>query len=194
MRITGGKYCRQGIKAPGGLCRPTQDMVREALFSIIGPRVCGSRFLDMFAGSGAVGLEALSRGARSVCWVECNRRTFATLKENAEHVCGKEKDCDSCPEMRFFLGDAITFLQKGLESRQFDLIFADPPYDREGRKGWLSRLLRALGEGKAMSPGGIFIMEQSSDEEMKEDGGWDLIKDRFYGNTRLGFYVRKGVQ
>jgi len=92
MRITGGIYCRHEIKVPKVGCRPTQDMVREALFSILGARIANCRFLDLFAGSGAVGLEALSRGAESVCWVESNRRTLALLKGNVERIAGKGRE------------------------------------------------------------------------------------------------------
>jgi len=194
MRITGGIFCRRQIKAPKGECRPTQDMVREALFSIIGPRIGGSRFLDLFAGSGAIGLEALSRGAESVCWVESNRRILENLKDNVANICGNEKSCDSPHKVRFFGGDALSFIKKGLESQQFDIIFADPPYDREEKKEWLSRILGILADGNTLAPGGLFIMEQSSGEELREDIAWDLIKDRVYGSTRLRFFVRKERQ
>lgn len=189
MRITGGIYGRQQIKVPKGECRPTQDMVRGALFSIIGARICGSRFLDLFAGSGAVGLEALSRGSDSVCWVESNRRAMETLKENVERICSKDKGATHT--VRFFCGDVFTFLQKGLENQQFDLIFSDPPYDREDRKGWLRRLFKVLVDGNVLASGGIFVMEQASEEDLPENSDWTLIKDKVYGGTRLRFFVRK---
>ncbi|MDD4873122.1 MAG: 16S rRNA (guanine(966)-N(2))-methyltransferase RsmD [Kiritimatiellae bacterium] len=193
MRITGGIFCRHQIKVPKGGCRPTQDMVREALFSIIGPKVVGARFLDLFAGSGAIGLEALSRGAESVCWVESDRRILGTLKENVERIYGKEKSCTFGLKMRFSACDALKFLQKGLENQQFDLIFADPPYDKKGRKDWLFSLLNVLGKGNLLAPRGLFIMEQSADEVMKDDNIWVLIKDRVYGGTRLRFFVKKEI-
>jgi 16S rRNA (guanine966-N2)-methyltransferase len=191
MRITGGIYCRQQIRAPKGEVRPTQDMVREALFSIIGPRVEGTRFLDLFAGSGVVGLEALSRGAKSACWVESDRRVITTLKENIYRICGKEENSDGSSRIRFFMGDVLTFLQKKLENQQFDLIFADPPYGREGQKDWLSRILGILGSGTVLAKGGLFIIEQSSKEIIEEYNAWDLVKDRVYGGTRLRFFARK---
>lgn len=166
-------------------------MVREALFSILGDRVLGARFLDLFAGSGAVGLEAVSRGVESVCWVEADRRTLSVIKENAERICGKDGERAGRVEMCFWGGDALTFLQKGLESQQFDLIFADPPYDRDGDAGWLLRILDRLERGNVLAPGGLFVMEQSSGEEMKENPAWDLVKDRKYGSTRLRFFARK---
>lgn len=189
MRITGGIYGRRQIKVPKGECRPTQDMVRGALFSILGAKICGSRFLDLFAGSGAVGLEALSRGADSVCWVESNRKTMGILKENVEQICGK--DAGGTCRMRFFAGDTFTFLQKGLENQQFDLIFSDPPYDRKDERGWLRCLLKVLEDGNVLAPGGVFVMEQASEEEIQADSAWVLIKDKVYGGTRLRFFVRQ---
>ncbi|OGV66965.1 MAG: 16S rRNA (guanine(966)-N(2))-methyltransferase RsmD [Lentisphaerae bacterium RIFOXYA12_FULL_48_11] len=189
MRITGGIYGRRQIVVPKGECRPTQDVVRGALFSIIGERICGCRFLDLFAGSGTVGLEALSRGADLVCWVESNRKTMITLKENVERICCK--DGDMAHKVRFFGGDVFSFLQKGLENQQFDLIFADPPYDREAEKGWLPRLFKVLGDGNVLAPGGVFVMEQASEEDSCENIDWALVKDKVYGGTRLRFFVRK---
>ena len=87
MRITGGKFCGRTIAVPNsGAIRPTQDRVREALFNIIRCELVGADFLDLFAGSGAIGLEALSRGARSVTFVEANRRHLAVLNENLSRL------------------------------------------------------------------------------------------------------------
>ena len=191
MRITGGIFRGQQIKAPKSNCRPTQDMVREALFSMLADRVNGASFLDLFAGSGAVGLDAASRGARLVCWVDSDRRTLGLLKENVERICGKGQNQESDPVVKFFGGDAIGFLKKGLESQQFDLIFADPPYDRDEKKGWLGKILDVLACGSMLAPGGVFVMEQSADEHFEENAGWVLIKDKKYGSTRLRFFMRK---
>lgn len=195
MRITGGLFCRQEIKVPkGGACRPTQDMVREALFSILAPRMGGARFLDLFAGSGAVGLEALSRGAGSVCWVDSDRRALSVIKENAERLGGRGKSVVGDAELRFMGGDALIFLQKGLENLKFDLIFADPPYDRDGRAAWLKKILEILARVDVLAPGGVFVMEQASEEALIESASWELIKDRKYGSTRLRFFTRKGCE
>jgi|GEM_PF-53184 len=192
MRITGGIFRGRQIKVPSGNCRPTQDMVRQAMFSMIGPRVEGARFLDMFAGSGVVGLEALSRGARSACWIESDRRALSVLKENVERIYPDAKSSAGRSSLRFIGGNVLTFLQKGLENQKFDLIFADPPYDRNEEKGWVGRILDILASVDVLAPGGLFIMEQSSKEGFGgESGSWALVRDKVYGSTRLRFFAMK---
>jgi len=191
MRITGGTFGGRRIGTVKGSFRPTQDKVRAALFSIIAHRVAGSRFLDLYAGSGIVGLEALSRGAGSVCWVESDDRTMSLLKQNVEHVLGKAEFAEASRITRFWRGDAERFLEKGLETQQFDLIFADPPYDKSGVERWVSRILGALGRGNVLAPGGLFVMEQSSADKWSGDDLWVLVDDRVYGETRLMFFVRR---
>jgi len=162
------------------------------MFSMIGGRIEGARFLDMFAGSGVVGLEALSRGASSACWVESDRRVLSVLKENVERIYGNNRNSADSSNIRFFSGNALTFLEKGLENQKFDLIFADPPYDRKEEKGWIGKILSILGRVDLMAPDGVFIMEQSSDEGIGDESGrWELIKDKIYGGTRLRFFTRK---
>ena len=101
MRITGGEFGGRNLKVPkSDAIRPTQDRVREAVFNIIQFEVAGSDFLDLFAGSGAVGLEAFSRGARSVTFVEANRRHLSVLKENLTLLCStstSDFDLTKCP-------------------------------------------------------------------------------------------------
>ena len=176
---------------PGTECRPTQDKVRSALYSMIGPRIEGARFLDLFACSGAVGLDALSRGAAQVCWVESDRRALLVLKENVERIYGRYKTQPGCAELRFGGGDALSFLEKTLETGPFDIIFADPPYDRDGRKAWLAKMLDILAAGKLLAEGGLFIMEQSTDEELVSRDAWALVKNKAYGSTAVRFFMRK---
>jgi 16S rRNA (guanine966-N2)-methyltransferase len=170
------------LKAPGGVVRPTQDKVRAALFSMLAPRIAGTRFLDLYAGSGAVGLEALSRGAGTVCWVEINPRVAAVLSDNIKGLCG-------APGLVFKM-DAIKFLKKRLVAEAFDTIFCDPPYDKEGRGGALTRLLEATEASGLLAQDGLFIMEQDADEPVEEPSGWKRVDLREYGNTRLSFLKR----
>jgi len=207
MRITGGRLRGRRIKAPAGVVRPTQDRVKEALFAMLGTRVAGVRFLDLFAGSGAVGLEAWSRGAGFVCWVESDRRVLSVLKGNVEHLCESGVRISGC--------DAVGFVKKRFAGRQFDIIFADPPYDRvsgirhpevkgrnEGR-GWAERLLNAVREGDMLVPGGLFILEDAVavkgaeclEHESGNRGlpalcpsGWVVVSERAYGDTKLRFF------
>jgi len=121
------------------MIRPTQEKVRQALFSALGEKIEGCRFLDLFAGTGAVGLEAWSRGASSVCWVEIDARVFSVLRRNVLHLCVSQGDANgneagaSSIKTRTVRADAVKFLSKtGRESALYDVIFADPPYDTRG--------------------------------------------------------------
>ena len=185
MRITGGTLCRRELKVPRAGVRPTQDKVRAALFSSIAEFVPGIRVLDLFAGSGALGLEAWSRGAASVCWVESDRRVFDVLKQNVTALCTKEGGGTQCR-----LADALLFLRKGGEGEPFSLILADPPYDRAGDKSWLENTLRAVEESSILAGRGLLVFEQSAGEAVVERAGWALLRDRKYGDTRLLMYRR----
>ncbi|MDP9144799.1 MAG: 16S rRNA (guanine(966)-N(2))-methyltransferase RsmD [Actinomycetota bacterium] len=122
MRIIAGLYGGRRLVAPKGtIARPTQDRVREAWFSILGQDVQGARVLDLFAGSGALGLEALSRGAASVTFVEKARTSLIALEQNIESL-------GVGGETEIVKGDAIRYFE-GLADGAFDLAFADPPYD-----------------------------------------------------------------
>jgi 16S rRNA (guanine966-N2)-methyltransferase len=161
--------------------RPTQDRVREALFSILGARVVGAAFLDLFAGSGAVGVEAWSRGASRVCWVERSRRVFPVLRENVQALCGDAG--------RVLAGDAFQVLRRGGAGVGFDLVFADPPYRLLGQG---HDLLAAAAAGGAAAPGCMAIVEREAGEPALGSDGWDLTDERVYGDTRLSFFVMKG--
>lgn len=189
MRVTGGSLANRELKIPGAI-RPTQDRVRQALFSSIAARVPGSRFLDLFAGSGAVGLEAWSRGAGFVCWVEQAPRTASTLKANAQALCGRERG----GSLRIVTDDVARFLRRGPVGDPFDVIFADPPYgDRPGQPGgWLGRLLALLAESAWLKREGLFVMEQSAREGLVDVAGWALADAKRYGETALLVY-RFGV-
>jgi 16S rRNA (guanine966-N2)-methyltransferase len=180
MRVSGGTISRREIRVPAGI-RPTQDKVRAALFNSLGEAVAGARVLDLFAGSGALGIEAWSRGASFVCWVEDNRRTAVTLKENVQDLCGG----GAPTEIRQL--DVLFFLKKSWTGQPFDMILADPPY---GKKGWLGQLLLALKEGDMLTAGGLLVIEQGASENVSEQSGWDLLRDRKYGDTRLLMFRR----
>jgi 16S rRNA (guanine966-N2)-methyltransferase len=184
MRVSGGTISRREIRVPAGI-RPTQDKVRAALFNSLGESVVGARVLELFAGSGALGIEAWSRGASMVCWVESDRRVAGTLKENVRALC-----LEGAPtEIRQL--DAMLFLKKGWTGQPFDIILADPPYDKEGKTGWLGQLLPVLEEGGMLAPGGLLIFEQGVSEYVPERPGWDLLRDRTYGDTRLLIFRRE---
>ena len=182
MRITGGVLGGRRLLAPAGnRVRPTQDVVRAALFSALGTRVAGCRFLDLFAGSGAVGLDAWSRGARFVCWVEADRRAFGVLQENVLALCGP----DAGDRARTVRADALRFLAAGSGGAPYDVAFADPPYDPPERGDWLAALAEALARGATIAPDGLWVMETGRRCACDPPPGWALARDRTYGETRL---------
>ena len=194
LRVAGGDICGQRIQTPGDMIRPTQEKVRQALFSALGEKIGGCRFLDLFAGTGAVGIEAWSRGASVVCWVEMDARVFSVLRENVSHLCVSQRD-GSGPDanagqsmLKTIRGDAVKFVSKiGNESLPYDVIFADPPYDTRGDRAWLRKTLQALDTGSILAPDGIVVIEQSIDEPSLDCQGWTVIRDKNYGGTRLRF-------
>jgi RNA methyltransferase, RsmD family len=124
MRIIAGEFGGRRLKAPpGGGTRPTGERVREAWFSIIAGALPGATVLDLFAGSGALGLEALSRGARRVHFVERGRRALNALRDNVRAL-------DVVDRVHIVSGDGVGFVER-IEGCPFDLAFADPPYDED---------------------------------------------------------------
>jgi 16S rRNA (guanine(966)-N(2))-methyltransferase RsmD len=188
MRITSGLLCGRVLKSPPDATRPTQDKVRQAIFSALGEFTVGARVLDLFAGSGALGLEAWSRGAAEVVWVEEDRQTLAILKENLRQLCpaaGARAKCVGADVYKFL--EAWPRHQKDMV---FDLVLADPPYDRAGGRRWLEKTLPALQAGPILRPGGFLVFELGAYEQPVVWGGWLLIWDRTYGGTRVLIYRR----
>ena len=183
MRITGGELCGRILKVPKtDDIRPTQDRVREALFNIIQFETAGSDFLDLFAGSGAVGVEALSRGARHVTFVERDRRHLAVLKENLALL-------RSPASATVAAADAYRWIA-GYTGPGFSIGFADPPYALGAEKGYAA-VLATLAERGVIRPGGLFIAEMTAVQTAEETPGWELVRDRTYGKTRLCLWRRK---
>lgn len=182
MRITGGEFGGRNLKVPkSDLIRPTQDRVREALFNIIQFELKGASFLDLFAGSGAVGLEALSRGAASVTFVEQNRKHVEILKENI--------DSFKAHHSSFIItSDAYRYLER-YTGEGFSIAFADPPYALGEERGYAS-VLKTLAERDIVKAGGLFIAEMTAVQKAEETPGWELFRDRTYGKTRICIWRR----
>lgn len=180
------------LKVPRGeTVRPTQDMVRQALFSSLASRIPGCRFLDLFAGSGAVGLEAWSRGAARVGWVEGDGRVFRVLQENIRILCGSESGKSEDQEWLAVRSDAFHHLRGLRAAGGFDIVFADPPYDRTGAERWAYRLLDELSTGEVLVEDGLFVMEQAREEPEATHPVWETVTTRTYGGTRLTIYRRR---
>ena len=186
MRITGGEFGGRNLKVPKtDAIRPTQDRVREALFNIIQCEIAGADFLDLFAGSGAVGLEALSRGAKSVTFVESNRRHLTVLKENLNLLCSPSP---STFAFSVVAADAYRWVAT-YAGPGFSIGFADPPYALGEEKGYAS-VLATLAERGVIRAGGLFIAEMTAVQKAEETPGWELVRDRTYGKTRLCIWRR----
>jgi len=179
MRIIAGMLKGRRLKAPLGLdIRPTSDRVRENLFNILGPRVTGSAFLDLFAGTGAVGLEAVSRGAVRVVWVDESPISLAAIAHNL-HVCGVSGLGEVMPGR---LPDALAGI-KGA----FDLMFADPPYAYTGEED----LLSCPAWERLTHPESLLILERDIRRKPPAQAGiWTLYRSVRYGETMLYFYQR----
>ncbi len=165
-------------------------MVRQALFSSLAARIPGSRFLDVFAGSGAVGLDAWSRGAGYVCWVESDPRTLQVLEQNVRTLCGGASGGGEDQGWRVVRSDGLRFLEGVWRDKPYDVVFADPPYDRTGNKEWGRLLLAALAQEGRLAEGGLFILEQASEETRAYNPAWDVLLDKEYGGTRLLGYKK----
>jgi 16S rRNA (guanine966-N2)-methyltransferase len=175
VRIIAGTYGGRTLKAPPGeATRPTSDRVKEALFSILGPHTQGARVLDLFAGSGALGLEALSRGADSVTFVDDAPAAIRAIKSNVEAL-------SATATVR--RGDALKFLSSAsVSGAQYDLVFLDPPYRHAERLASpLSEALPAV-----LAPGALVVAE--SDRRAPLTLTLPLIDERRYGGTLILFH------
>ncbi|MEI7900075.1 MAG: 16S rRNA (guanine(966)-N(2))-methyltransferase RsmD [bacterium] len=183
MRISGGELGGRKLKVPpGDTVRPTQDRVREALFSMLMNVIPDAVFIDLFAGSGSVGLEAYSRGARSVIWVEKEPRHVALLKENVAVLTPGKGEVVCCEVVRWLKGQG--------RQRQADVAFADPPYAAGHEQGF-AEMMVMLAENQVLRSGGIFVAEMPESRPVEEVTGWTLLRDRTYGHTRLAVYKRE---
>jgi 16S rRNA (guanine966-N2)-methyltransferase len=174
MRIVAGRHKGRRLRSPPGAgTRPTADRVREAVFSILGP-VEGLRVLDLYAGSGALGLEALSRGARSATFVESARPALAAIRENLS-AAGEDAEVVA--------SDAIKWLRAAADrDGAFDLVFCDPPYDAAARVAEpLAELLP-----RVAAPRALIVTESSKRNPLLLD--LPLTDERTYGDTRIAIH------
>jgi len=175
MRIVAGEHGGRRLVAPAGTAtRPTADRVREALFSMLGDAVAGSRVLDLYAGSGALGIEALSRGAATAEFVDSARPAVAAIGRNLSTL-GLE-----APVRR---RDALAQLvDAAAAGRTYDLVFADPPYDCAGPVGArLAELLPAI-----LEEGSLIVTESNKRDPLLLP--FPLLRERAYGNTRIAIH------
>lgn len=180
MKIIGGIWKGISLKSPdASLTRPTQERVKKSLFDILTPRVRESRVLDLFAGSGSLGIEALSRGAKEVTFVEWNPLCMKLLKENLLKLRGEKRV--TCYEE-----NALKMIGKlAKEKSTFDIVFMDPPYNKE----LTTKCLRLAGKYAILSLTAVLVVRHAKEEEVfPEIGTLMLWRQEHYGDTALSFY------
>ena len=173
--ITGTAGGRQLKTLPGDAVRPTADHVKEALFNILQFDLEGRRVLDLFGGTGQLGIEALSRGAREAVFTDQSRNSVSLIRENLKR-CGLEA--------AVLQTDALSYLSRG---EKFDIIFVDPPYDA----GLYAPVLERINAVDNLNEGGIIICESRAKEDLPDLlPPYRLLRRRRYGSVALTFYTR----
>ena len=179
MRITTGKYRNRKLHMPKGI-RPTQDKVRKAIFDILGD-ISGLTFLELFAGSGAVGFEALSRGVAELTLVECDANSVLAIKRNIALL--------KAPACKLYYLEAEKAVKlMSLDKNIFDIVFIDPPYLKDMAK----KILQTLEAYDILSPNGLIVVQHSKLEQLPQDSlKFSLIKEAKYGDTWLSIFRKK---
>lgn len=182
MRVIGGDLKGRKIKVPGGYeVRPTSNRVREALFSIIGDQISGARVLDLFAGTGSLGIEALSRGAAHAIFVEKSRRVATVLIDNLLRL-----DVERA-YFEVVISDAFNYLNKASKKGiVFDIIFIDPPYKSQAGE----KVLGLLAKMPLLVEGGLTSNEFETGEGLKIPEGLRCVKEKNYGDTSIAICIR----
>jgi len=183
MRIIGGKFKGRRIKSlpkreDTKLLRPTTDRVKESVFSILNSYLDGVKFLDLFAGTGSVGIEALSRGAGKVVFVENDKRLCNLIRENLKKL-GVEKE-----RFEIICDDFVNALKRLAKRKEvFDFIYADPPYE----KGYYTKVVNLVRNLNLLDEDGLLILEEPKKSPfIPEDEEW-LVEKRHYGTTTVSF-------
>ena len=182
LRIIGGRWRGRKLrfKAAEGL-RPTPDRVRETLFNWLAPAIHGARCLDLFAGSGALGLEALSRGADHVQFIDTQRRSIASIEEHLTTLACDHAACQT--------GDGQQWLARGNTGPRFDIVFLDPPFNR----GMIEPAAEALEAHHWLAEDAFIYVETSSHEDCGAlPGNWQLHREKTAGDVRSALFVRSG--
>ena len=185
MRIISGIHKGHKLKAPKGVnTRPTADRVKEAVFSVLGSKTQGALVLDLFAGSGALSFEALSRGAEKAFLIEKNKQAYGIIMDNAEKLKVNDK-------IEVFLCDINIYMnQPYIKENKFDLIFLDPPYD-----SCYHDILYKIEELEILSDNGVIVVETSNKNFLKNYSfnNIQIVKESVYGDTKVYYFQKTGV-
>ncbi|QSQ09832.1 Ribosomal RNA small subunit methyltransferase D [Koleobacter methoxysyntrophicus] len=181
MRVISGEIRGKRLKSPKGKkIRPTSNKVKEAIFNILGQKIVDCIFLDLFAGTGNIGIEALSRGAQKAVFVDNNFRSVKLIKYNL--VMTGFADRSMVIQKNSF--KVIEVL--GKKHEKFDIIFMDPPYDMEG----ISGLLEEIYEKRILKDSGIILIEHRNNKKLPEQvKGFIKIREKLYGDTCISFFM-----
>ncbi len=181
MRVIAGKYKGKTLFSPeGNTTRPTTDKIKETVFNILFSKteMTGAVILDLFAGSGALGIEALSRGAKRAIFIEKDRYAYRLVRENLRHV-------GINGEAEVYCTDFTVALKK-LSGKKFDIIFCDPPY----AAGYEQQILQLIQKYDILSEDGIIFIEHSSENKLQNPPNGFIIDTRECGNTAISFLQR----
>lgn len=179
MRIIAGSSRGTRLLEPAEVTRPTSDRVREAIFNVLRHVIPDAKVLDLYAGTGALGLEALSRGAQSCSFVDNDARALQCLRKNIAK-------CRLTPT-KVIEGQVVAWLERG-RLPAYDLIFADPPYHRDGESDHITALLASE---LPLAPGGILVLEVESERETPDRTGLTFLKRKDYGKTSVLYYEKE---
>lgn len=181
MRIITGKARGLQLTVPKNYdVRPTADRVKESVFNIIGSKIIGASVLDLFAGTGNLGLESWSRGASKITFIDESKESLRLVKSNIAK-CRAEADCTvikgSAPSVAESLARA---------GQRFDFAFCDPPYN----KGWVQQIIAVLGQSPFLNNGGYLVVERSAHDELPQfPDGCELVRSSRYGETIIDFIL-----
>ena len=179
MRVIAGRAGGVRLTSPKTGVRPTMDRVKAAIFSSLGELVLGARVLDLFAGTGALGIEALSRGASSALFVEEDRQSIAAIEKNLAQT--------------GFQGavrqqDVFSFLKSGAIGERFQIVFADPPYEEmKSGERFTDQLLANKTLPRLLEPAGLFVLEKRPSEQLPKSKLWNVRRQKTYGATEVLF-------
>ena len=179
MRIITGKARGLKLETPKNYdIRPTTDRVKESLFNIIGTRIINAKILDLFAGTGNLGLESWSRGASEVIFVDKSKESLKIIEKNIE----KAKAIDYVKIIKNDFSSAIDILSK--KNDKFDFVFSDPPYNKD----ILKKVMKKIAENEILNTGGYLIIERSKEEELTLiPDNFELVREVRYGATYICF-------
>ena len=185
MRVIAGSAGGVRLAVPKHGVRPTMDRVKAAIFSSLGEAIIGARVLDLFAGSGALGIEALSRAAASAIFVEHDRESAEAIEKNLAKT--KLKG-------RVRRQNVFDFLRQRSNSQKFQIIFADPPYERlQHAESYTEKLLNNEDLPQLLEPDGLFVLEKRPGEGLPEMQFWRVVRQKAYGATEVLFLTKSAI-